>query len=758
MSTHEITPFARLLRKALLTFLLVGIVALSAYGIYSWKREERDARENLLILSSFLASASQAFFNDMGNGLAPLGELLEQVDVLRHPETARPHLLNFQKRHPQVRAVAVFSPDGVMLINTAVMPGKPLPDFRLDPPYLKQLYADLASTAPYTLGPPEFGKAIKVWRFSVRHVVRDRNGKAKFLVQAAIPLEKEGTFLHQLPVPSNSYIGLVRGDGYQQARFPVEDDMSTYGRISPGPAARMIREKPGIREGYFSGASSWVLGDAQRIGAFTKLANLDMYAYISVPASYLVQRWWQHNAPILLSFVVFFFLFVAIAYRVTKREGLHSRELIEQAQRDVLTGLPNRASLNNILNANISSAGASQKKFSILFLDLDRFKGINDTFGHAIGDKLLVQVAKAIQPMLRSGDVLGRFGGDEFLLVLPGSDESGVVLITQRILDSFVVPFEIDGRSLRVTPSIGIAIYPLHGTDIETLLKHADTAMYESKRLGRNAYTVYVEQMGRRVRDRLELEHQLREALQKESFVLVYQPIVDMKNGVIVGVEALVRWVMPDGKWRMPGEFIHVAEDSGMIIALGEYVLRTACLQQKKWAVSGLNLSMAVNLSTRQFQDPNLLDKVMAIVHETDVDPSHLKLEVTESAAMHNPDESVAILCALTEQGVKIAIDDFGTGYSSLSYLKRLPADTIKIDKTFVEGIDSALQDATIVRTVIALANALGKQTIAEGIETREQYDAIKDMGCGYAQGYLISVPLVAEELTKLLSKSTRII
>lgn len=758
MHVLEVTPFSRLLRNTLLTFLLVGAVALFSYGVYSWQREERDVRDNFLILSNFLASASQAFFDDLGNSLEPLGELLEQIDVRKDPEAARQHLVNFQNRHTQVRAVAVFAPDGAMLINTAVKPGEPMPDLRLDPPYIRRLLDDLASPERYTLGPPEVGKAIKRWRFTIRHVVRDPGGKPKFLVQAAIPLEKEGTFLHQLPVPSNSHIGLLRADGYQQARFPVQDGASIYGRVSPGPAARMIQEHPGIREGYFSGTSPWVSGDMQRIVAFTKLPKIDMYAYVSVPDSYVTQRWWRHNAPILVSFVVFFGLFAAIAYRVTKREGFHSQKLIDQAMRDELTGLPNRTCLNGILNANIFLANAGQGKFAILFLDLDRFKSINDTLGHAIGDKLLVKVAQTIQALLRGGDVLGRFGGDEFLMILPGSNESSVVLTTQRILDAFNMPFEAGGHSLRITPSIGIAIYPDHGFDIETLLKHADTAMYESKRLGRNAYTVYVEQMGTRVRERLALEHQLRDAMQTGAFRLVYQPIVDMQRGEIVAVEALIRWMMPNGQLHLPGEFIHVAEDSGIIIPLGEWVLRTACSQLKQWVSAGLNLRVAVNLSTRQFQDIHLMEKVMTILRETEVEASRLELEITESAAMLNPEQSVEILGALTAKGVRISIDDFGTGYSSLSYLKRIPAGTIKIDKSFVDEVCHGAEDTAIVHTVVALANALEKETIAEGIETREQFDAIRNMGCGFAQGYWISVPLGGDALTALLAQGTQLV
>ena len=757
MLAREAASFSRLLRNALLTFFLVGTVALFSYGMHSWQREERDAQDNLLMLASFLASASQAFFDELGNGLAPLGELLDQPALRVSPETLLPYLVTFQNRHPQVRAVAVFAPDGEMLLNTAVKPGEPMPDFRLDPPYIKQLLTDMASPAPYTVGPPEIGKAIKVWRFSVRHVVRGRDGEPKFLVQAAIPLENEGTFLHQLPVPSDSYIGLLRANGYQQARFPVADASATYGRVWPGPAARMVKTNPGMTKGFFSGSSPLATGDKQRVGAFTKLIGMDLYAYVSVPASYVVDRWWRHNAPILISFLVFFGLFVAIAYRVTRRERFHSNELLEQAQRDSLTGLPNRECLNRVLEANIAASSAGTTPFSILFIDLDRFKGINDTLGHAVGDALLIKVAERIQPLLRRGDVLGRFGGDEFLLVLPGSDESGAILTTRRVFDAFSIPFEINGRALRITPSIGIALYPRHGDDIETLLKHADTAMYESKRLGRNAYTIYADQMGLRVRERLEMEHELRDALQNEAFQLVYQPIVSMRSGEIVAVEALVRWVMPDGRLRSPIEFIQVAEDSGLIIPLGQWVLRTACIQMTRWVSLGLDFRVAVNLSTHQFLDPHLKENVMTTLQETGLDAARLELEITESAAMLNPEDSITILGELSALGIRIAIDDFGTGYSSLGYLKRIPADTIKIDKTFVDGLGHP-QDATIVRAVIALARALEKDTVAEGIETEAQYDAIQAMGCDTAQGYWISRPIEAAAVTRLLSTGTRLV
>lgn len=750
-------PFSRLLRNALLTLFLVGTTALFSYGLYAWQREERDVREHLQTLSGFLASASQAFFDELGNGLAPLGSLLDRPELRSDPESLRGFLLEFLARHPQAKGVAVFAPDGEMLLNTAVEPGGRLPDFRADPPYIKQLLADMASPAAYTVGPPEFGKAIKLWRFTVRHVVRGRDGQPRFLVQAAIPLEKDQTFLHQLPVPANSYIGLLRSDGFQQARFPADEARVIYGRRSPGPAARMVLDNPGIEQAYFAGSSSWVSGDRQRVGAFTKLKKSDMYAYVSVPETYVLGRWWRHNAPVFVSFVVFFGVFVLVAHRVTRRERSHSQELISQAQRDTLTGLPNRGCLNGVLESNIAIAQATGNPFSIVFLDLDRFKGINDTLGHAIGDQLLMQVSPRVQPLLRHADILGRFGGDEFLLVLPGANETGAILTTRRIMDAFHPAFEVDGRALRVTPSIGIAIYPDHGLDVESLLKHADTAMYESKRLGRNAYTVYAEQMGTRVRERLEMEHELRDALQNEAFRLVYQPIVDMRSGEVVAVETLVRWLMPDGNMRPPCDFIQTAEDSGLIIPLGQWVLHTACLQLKQWLSSGLDLRMCVNLSTHQFQDPHLVAKVLDTLNETGVQADRLELEITESAAMLNPEESIKILGELVAHGVRIAIDDFGTGYSSLSYLKRIPADTIKIDKSFVDGL-GLKQDATIVRAVIALARALEKDTIAEGIESESQFYALQAMGCDFAQGYWISRPVAADVLTALLAETPRLV
>jgi len=751
MRLEPLTPFARALRKAVWAFVLVSTLSAIAYGLYSWKREQQEVKDNLTLLSGFLASASQSFFDDLGNGLEPLGQLLDQIGVLKNPEVARADLLQFQIRHPDVGAMAVFAPSGEMLINTAVKVGQPLPNFIKDPPYFQQLMADMQSAERYSIARPEYGKALGQWRIAFRYVVRDKKGKPRFLLQAAIPLEREGTFLHRLPLPPSSFIGLLRGDGYQQARWPVEDPANIYGKLSQGPAAKMIMANPSVKTGVFGGISPWSAQDGQRIGAFTKLPGSNMYAYISAPASYVAQQWWRHNAPILVSFLFCLGLFSAGAYRVSRREQSHSLELLHQARRDALTGLPNRAAINEVLRDTIRFSSDQAREFAVLFIDLDRFKDINDAYGHVVGDHLIVAAANTIQSTLRDVDVLGRFGGDEFTILLRDSNVERACAIAERLLNAFQIPLMVGARHLQISPSIGIAVYPAHGTDIETLIKHADTAMYEAKRKGGGALSVYAEEQGARVHQRLQIEHALRDALKRDELSLHYQPIVNMLNGQVVGAEALLRWQPEQGELRLPAAFISIAEASGLIIPIGEWVLQTACAQVKAWNMAGRDLWMAVNLSPHQFQDPHLVAKVTKVLRETGLDASRLELEITESAAMRDPELSIRILGNLKSKGIRIAIDDFGTGYSSLSYLKRIPADKIKIDKSFVDGVNIDVDDTAIVRTILALVNGLEKTALAEGIETEAQFHALRSMGCQHAQGYWICRPIDAASFTAML-------
>jgi len=751
------SPFSRLLRRAFYAFVASGLLGFVALGMISWDREQADERKNLSVLSGFLASATQAFFDDLGHGLDPLGQLLQQIDVVNHPEGARSALEKFQKRYPQVGAMAVIDTSGRMLINTALPPGAPLPDYRHTTDYMAPFQAALDDPGLYTIGRPEYGQVIGEWRFPFRYTMRDEQGRALFMIQAAIPLGTGMHFLRNLSLPSNSLVGILREDGFQQARWPVDNPDKVYGRPLNGPLIKTIHAQPGLRDGYFTGFSPWMYTEQQRLGAYSHLATLPMYAYVSIPYSHIWNKWWEHNSPVLGIFLVFVAIFGTISYWVRIHERQHSDELLSQARRDSLTGLTNRAGAEELLEHQIRAAKESGRPFSIMFFDLDRFKDINDTLGHGIGDQLLAEVGKRTAATLRHHDMLARLGGDEFLIILPDCPPAAAARTAQRLIVVFEAPFQVAQHRLKMSCSIGLAFFPDHGTDRETLLKHADTAMYEAKRLGRSGFACFEAGLGERLQQRLTLEAKMRDALVKQQFRLHYQPIVDLESGRILCAEALLRWCDTDGVEHHPAQFIPVAEESGLILPLGEWVLKTACAQAKAWLDQGFDLSMAVNLSTRQFQDPDLLGKVTSVIGGCHLPPSRLELEITEGAAMLDAESSVEVLGALKRIGVRIAIDDFGTGYSSLSYLKRLPADTIKIDKNFVDGVTDESEDSAIVRSIIALAHALDKDTIAEGIETEEQKQALEKAGCHMGQGYLFSRPLPADEFQALLQADTNI-
>ena len=747
------SSFTRLLRNSVLALVIGSTAALFAYCLHSWEREEREVRDNLLIQSNFLASISNSFFDNLGSGLGSLGQLLDKCGVQHNPQGCRQLLVDFQNHHPEVAAMAVFATDGEMLVNTAVNPGDPLPDFRQDPPYLQQLLKDMVNLEAYTVGAPEFGKAIRRWRFAVRHVVRNADGVPRYMVQAAIPLEREGTFLHEMPMPPNSFIGLMRSDGRHQARWPIDDPNSIYASMADGQLAQMVRTLSTLHSGYVRGDAYWPQSQEHRVAAFTRLERGDMFAYVSAPWVYVWKQWWSHNAAVLLVSLLFLLTAFLVAHRIWRREKLHRQELISQARRDALTGLPNRAAAEEMMQFCIDMSHTLDRKFSLLIVDIDRFKDINDSLGHATGDRLLIDIARLIKESLRDEGTLCRLGGDEFLVVLPARGVDVAVDIARRLLKAFKQPVQGGEHTLQMTPSIGIAQFPEHGSDIYTLLKHADTAMYEAKHQGRNRFSVYMDELGERVTERVQLERMLRKALQDGLFSLAYQPVVDMRDGRIVGAEALVRWIGSNGACITPQHFIGVAEESGLIIPLGEWVLHTALAQIKAWNDAGHNVWVSINISPRQFQDPQLVDKIAAALKQSGIRPDQLGIEITETVAMLDQAASTRILGGLKALGVRIAIDDFGTGYSSLSYLKRIPADKVKIDKSFVDGIDLEADDTAIVHTILALASVLDKAVVAEGVETEEQYNALRALNCQLAQGNWIGRPLPPEEFAAKLSR-----
>lgn len=437
---------------------------------------------------------------------------------------------------------------------------------------------------------------------------------------------------------------------------------------------------------------------------------------------------------------------------LTSGEDITERLAAEENSRylanyDPLTGLPNRAYLDEHIKYTLSLAKRNDGTLAVMFLDLDHFKDINDTLGHNIGDKLLIESAKRLQSTMREEDTVARLGGDEFIILLPNLKMKGASRVAQKLLGIMKQPLQIESHDLSLTASIGIAIYPNDGNDFEALYKNADTAMYRAKQDGRNGYSFFTEEMQRHSIRNLELNNALRHALEKEQFELYYQPQISSFNGKIVGVEALLRWRHPKLGFVSPAEFIPIAEENGLILPIGEWVLKTAIKQAKEWINQDAEpIIMAVNLSAVQFKHLTLPDTVSTILEEIGLPPEYLELELTEGVAMNDPLKAIGIMNELHNRGVRMSIDDFGTGYSSLSYLKKFKVYKLKIDQSFVRDINIDDEDKAIVSAVIVMAKQLGLRTIAEGVETIGQLEYLKEQGCDEIQGYFYSKPLPAKE------------
>jgi diguanylate cyclase (GGDEF)-like protein len=444
--------------------------------------------------------------------------------------------------------------------------------------------------------------------------------------------------------------------------------------------------------------------------------------------------------------------YVAIFSDITERKA--SEEHVHHlAHHDALTNLPNRMLLMERLSHALAHAHRHGQMVAVMFLDLDRFKNINDTLGHTVGDQLLKSVAERLSECVREDDTVARLGGDEFVIILEKvSGIRDVAGIAQKLINALEQPVMLERQELFVTTSIGISVYPDDGDSADILIKHADTAMYRAKAQGRNNSQFYIADMNERALERLTMENSLRHALERSEFLLYYQPQVDIRTRSITGMEALLRWQHPDFGLVLPSRFISIAEETGLIVPIGEWVLRTACFQNKAWQDAGLpRLHVAVNLSARQFKQPNLVDVVSQTLADSGLESRYLELEITESIAMEHAEETLARLNELKAMGVSISMDDFGTGHSSLSYLKRFPIDTLKIDQSFVQDVLLDSQDAAIAAAITAMARSLKMKVVTEGVETKEQIGFLREHDRDEVQGYYFSHPLPAEAFADLL-------
>ena len=431
-------------------------------------------------------------------------------------------------------------------------------------------------------------------------------------------------------------------------------------------------------------------------------------------------------------------------------------EMIHSAHHDSLTGLPNRVLLNDRVKQAISVAARTKGRVAMFFLDLDGFKHINDSLGHPVGDTLLRSVAERLVECVRSADTVSRQGGDEFVVLLSELDRlEDAAVLARRLLQSVAKVHALDQHDLHVSASIGVSVYPEDGLDADALIKNADTAMYQAKEHGRQSYRFFTPAMNVKAVQRQFIEENLRSALDRQEFAVHYQPKIDLKTGHWTGVEALIRWTHPIRGAIAPAQFIPVAEDCGLILPIGEWVLREACRQARIWIDAGVVLpTVAVNISAMEFRDDNFLERVFAILHETGLNPSALELELTESVLMKHVASTEAILTALKSEGIHLAVDDFGTGYSSLSYLGRFPIDTLKIDQSFVRQISGTPDRTSLVIAVISMGRSLDLRVVAEGVETQEELAFLQDHQCDEAQGNYFSGPVPSEQIAGLLARA----
>jgi len=443
---------------------------------------------------------------------------------------------------------------------------------------------------------------------------------------------------------------------------------------------------------------------------------------------------------------------VMVFHDISQAQAM-TRKMSHLAQHDFLTDLPNRILLVDRLNHAMALAQRHHGKIAVLFLDLDGFKHVNDTFGHMLGDQLLQSVARRLTACVRNSDTVSRQGGDEFVIMLADDvHEQDVILIAEKILAALAAPYNIENLELQVSASIGIALYPTDGQDSETLIKHADTAMYHAKSSGRNCFQFFKDEMNLRAIERQSLEGNLRQALGRQEFVLHYQPRVNLDTGAITGVEALLRWQHPERGLMPASQFIPIAEECGLIVPIGKWVLREACRQSQAWIDAGLRLNaIAVNVSAREFREKKFADHVSSILAETGLDPRRLEIELTENELMRHGKSSAVAHATLKKMGVRLTVDDFGTGYSSLSSLRAFPIDTMKIDQSFVRDVTIDEEDAAIVSAMIGMGSSLKHRVVAEGIETKGQLAFLRERRCEQGQGDYFSRPLRADEIAELL-------
>ena len=751
------------MRNLRLGFAFMAMLLATVGLAFAWQSWRTEKEHELLYLSAIVeitGNSLDAYFESHSRSLRLLSTELTASGEPLGSESTRALLRRAKDMNPDLLHVHVSSPQGQVLASEDAGESGKLP-FVGGSASFRIAATNLAEHQELNIG-----RAIKIgtageWCLPLRLGVPDAVGGLKYIISAIVPLSRQQHFWRDVPLPPKSALGLLRDDGYMVSRYPAPQTMDydeAYGKPRNGKLVDFLRENEFPRRGVTEGFNSVAKSDY--LFAFHRLSRYPLTVFVSTPVSNIRAKWWQQAQ---FSLVLAGFLGIGgyLVYRWASKRQLawelereKNQERIEYlAHHDPLTTLPNRRLAHDRMQQALAYADRQGNKVAVLFLDLDNFKNINDSLGHSVGDALLLEVTQRLQACLRGTDTLSRQGGDEFLIILTEVREAdNVIRVAEAIQEKLQDAFHIEGNELSSTLSMGIAVYPDDGEDFETLLRKADTAMYTAKSAGRNAYRFYTEQMNLDANERLRVRHWLRQGLENDYFVVHYQPQIDLASGAVVGAEALVRLQHPTAGLIMPGRFIAVAEDSGLIIPIGTWVLRQACRQLAAWHQAGWpRLGMAVNLSVAQFKRGDLEQCVVAALKEADLSPNRLELEVTESILIDDAEQVLETMQRLNDLGTRFSIDDFGTGYSSLAYLKRFNVDKLKIDQSFVRDLLNNTEDAAIVHAIVQMARGLNIRTIAEGVEDGATLAFLRTQQCDEAQGYHLGRPMPAEEFARFL-------
>jgi diguanylate cyclase (GGDEF)-like protein len=736
-----------LLRNTLIWLFVVAASSLVGYGIYSFHQERESIKRELSLQAEFVAASTQSSFDNIGKSLSLIAYTRSDS------RSATSYIAPFNgliKQHPEITALFLFNVDGEGIYTTMANAPKHFSlaqatnDFR-------SFKAEQKLKGQYMVGRTDLGTVTKTWRIPIRYFVHDTSGSPRLVLQASLNISKQTSLWAKLPLLPHTVIGLIRDDLYYQARWPAKNPAKVYPHSSSYDALKYVAENHLLR-GWFGGRAP--IAANERIGAYVRLPSLPMTAFVSVPSTTVWSIWRQHNQPLLIVSALCFITFIGFARILLAREKSYHNTLWAMANLDKLTDLPSRNAAEVYLMQRIQQAEALGSQFAVCFIDLDKFKLINDSIGHEYGDQILKEVADRLRGVIREHDLLARLGGDEFIAIISCSTEISAHHVAKRMMDRMKSPFEVQGRIFPLSLSIGISFYK-PGISASRLMREADLAMYSVKNSTRNGFAFFTEHMDKQIIEQIGLQQQLAQALEQDEFRLFYQPQYDA-TGQMIGAEALLRWQHPQQGLLAPGAFIDQAEESGLIIPIGNWVIAKACRQIRDWRQKGHDLRVAVNVSARQLEESAFVDQVKNMILQAGIPPSSLEIEVTESILARDLAGMKQRLSELVAFGVLIALDDFGTGYSSLSYLREFPIHTLKIDRSFIKDIATDINSAELTSTIIAMGHALKMQVIAEGVETKDQLHFLKKCYCDALQGYYLAKPVPVTELEQLMQRDEK--